>query len=1150
MGFKDVSNKVDFVQLEYEILDYWQKTDAFNELRRLRAATEKEHGIFSFIDGPITANNPMGVHHAWGRTYKDLYQRYYAMQGKNERWQNGFDCQGLWVEVNVEKRLGFNSKREIEKFGLARFTNECKHQVLNYAAVQTEQSIRLGYWMDWNDTAVLRQLRDMLVADPYQQVTVQGPYGPVTGTVEQVVGQLGMPQMGGSYFTFSDENNYQIWAFLRKCFDRGWVYKGRDVMPWCARCGTGISQHEIVTEGYQEVTHDSVFVRFPITAKPQGSSETLAVPDKEALLVWTTTPWTLTSNVAAAVGPELTYVKAQADDGWTYYLAEEAMKQSLIGQAEVIERLKGEDMLGWQYSGPFDELPAAQAAFAEKPDADGSPYTHRVIPWKEVGADEGTGIVHIAPGCGAEDFELGKEFDLPIIAPLDENGIYKAGFDWLTGQSAHDVAPAIFENLHEKGLYYRKQRYAHRYPHCWRCGSELVYRLVDEWFINMGDLYDKPYDEVTPAEKAASFRYQIMDSVNQANWYPSFGHDREMDWLRNMHDWMISKKRYYGLALPIYECEECGHFHVVGSREELEERAVEGWEEFDGHTPHRPFIDQVKIACPNCGSPVSRIQDVGNPWLDAGIVGISTLHYSVDRAYWEKWYPADWISESFPGQFRNWFYSLLAQSTLMADGVGPFKNLFGYATLQAEDGRDMHKSWGNMIEFNEAADQMGADTMRWLYASCKPEQNLRFGYHVGDETRRRFLIPLWNVYSFFVSYAQLDNWQPQNGGWTSQSGQSPNAANAQMDKWIVERLAETTLLVRTALDVYDSEKATQQLEAFLDDLSNWYVRRSRRRFWKSEADADKAAAYTTLHHVLVEYVKLLAPFIPFVTEAMYQNLVRTVDENAPASVHHCFYPQAEAATLDHALLAKMRLAIVTAGLGRAARGAADVKLRQPLARARVNVGSQQEQADLAELADVLQEEINVKEIEIVSEVGELVDYKLLPNNRVLGPKFGKDFPRVRRALEALDPAQAARRLQAGQNLALDLGDKTVELTNEDVLVQTEARGGLAVASDKGVTVAVDTELTPELVQEGYARDLVRAINNMRKDAGLEISDRIELSYAANGDVAAALENFADYVQQETLAVLLTAVPLANPVFQQTVNVGGQDVELALRKTAV
>ncbi len=1138
MTFKDVSNKPDFVQLELDILKFWRETDAFNELRRLRAETEKEYGIFSFIDGPITANNPMGVHHAWGRTYKDLYQRYHAMLGKNQRWQNGFDCQGLWVEVNVEKRLGFNSKREIETFGLDKFTNECKRQVLTYAAVQTEQSQRLGYWMDWNDTEVLRMLRDKLIEDPTQQVTLQGPLGPVTGTVEQVIGQLGMPQLGGSYFTFSDENNYQIWAFLRKCFDKGWIYKGTDVMPWCARCGTGISQHEIVTEGYQEVTHDSVFVRFPLIGR-----------ENEALLVWTTTPWTLTSNVAAAVGPDLTYVKVQAEDGWTYYLAEGAMKNTLIGKNnEVIARLKGEEMLGWEYRGPFDELPAAQSAFVEKK------YTHRIIPWKEVGEDEGTGIVHIATGCGAEDFELGKEFDLPVIAPLDDNGIYQEGFAWLTGQSAHDVAEAIFANLQEKGLYYRKQRYLHRYPHCWRCGSELVYRLVDEWFISMGPLYDKPREEVTAEEKAASFRYQIMDSVDQANWYPSFGYDREMDWLRNMHDWMISKKRYYGLALPIYECGECGHFHVVGSREELQERAVEGWETFDGHTPHRPFIDAVKIACPNCGAAVERIKDVGNPWLDAGIVGISTLHYSVDREYWRKWYPADWISESFPGQFRNWFYSLLAQSTLMADGVGPFKNLFGYATLHAEDGREMHKSWGNMIEFNEAADKMGADTMRWLYASCKPEQNLRFGYHVGDETRRRFLIPLWNVYAFFVSYARLDNWQPnaERETWNAESS-TPHSAlrtpHSQLDRWIVARLAETTLAVRAALDVYDAEKATQALEAFLDDLSNWYVRRSRRRFWKSEADADKNAAYATLYHVLVEFVKLLAPFIPFTAEAIYQNLVCSVDANAPKSVHHCLYPQADAAQLDQPLLNKMRLAIVTAGLGRAARGSADIKLRQPLAKARVNVGSQQEQADLAELADVLQEEINVKAIEIVSEVGELVNYKLLPNNRVLGPRFGKDFPRIRKALEALDPAQAARQLQAGQALLVDLGDKQVALTADDVLVQTEARGELAIASEKGVTVALDTHLTPELVQEGYARDVVRHVNEMRKQAGLEISDRIELSYTAEGDVAEALVNFAGYVQQETLAVRLTAVSLPAPLHQQTVQIGAQEVTLALRLVA-
>ncbi len=1136
MGFQDVTNKPDFVQQENEILQFWRDTDAFNELRRLRAQTEKEYGIFSFIDGPITANNPMGVHHAWGRTYKDLYQRYQAMQGKNQRWQNGFDCQGLWVEVNVEKRLGFNSKREIETFGLDRFTAECKVQVLNYAAVQTEQSQRLGYWMDWNDTDVLRMLRDKLAEDPLQTVTIDGPDGPVTGTVEQVVGQLGMPQVGGSYFTFSDENNYQIWSFLKKCFDKGWIYKGTDVMPWCARCGTGISQHEIVTEGYQEVTHDSVFVRFPLLGRAN-----------EALLVWTTTPWTLTSNVAAAVGPELTYVKVQAEEGWTYYLAEGAMKNTLIGKNnEVVGKLKGAEMLGWEYRGPFDELPAAQAAFSDMA------YTHRVIAWKEVGEDEGTGIVHIAPGCGAEDFELGKEFNLPVIAPLDENGIYKEGFAWLTSQSAHDVADAIFDNLHEKGLYYRKQRYAHRYPHCWRCGNELVYRLVDEWFIHMGQLYDKPRAEVTAEEKAASFRYQIMDSVDQANWYPSFGYEREMDWLRNMHDWMISKKRYYGLALPIYECGECGHFHVVGSREELQERAVAGWDVFADHTPHRPYIDAVKIGCPNCGQPVERIKDVGNPWLDAGIVGISTLHYSVDREYWEKWYPADWISESFPGQFRNWFYSLLAQSTLMADGVGPFKNLFGYATLHAEDGREMHKSWGNMIEFNEAADKMGADTMRWLYASCKPEQNLRFGYHIGDDTRRRFLIPLWNVYSFFVSYARLDNWQPNaEFGMRNAESNTPHSAlrtpHSQLDRWIVARLDETTLATRAALDVYDAEKATQVLEAFLDDLSNWYVRRSRRRFWKSEADADKNAAYATLYHVLVEFVKLLAPFVPFVTEAIYQNLVRGVDENAPASVHHCLYPQADEAGLDRALLAKMRLAIVTAGLGRAARGSADVKLRQPLAKARVNVGSQQEQADLAELADVLQEEINVKEIEIVTEVGELVEYKVLPNNRALGPRFGKQFPQVRNALLALNPADVAQAVQAGQPIVLAVAGKQVELTGEDVLVQTEARGGLAVASDKGVTVAVDTHLTPELLQEGYARDVVRHVNNLRKDAGLEISDRIELGYTAVADVAAALQNFDDYVKQETLAVALIPGALPDALTEQTVRVGDQDVVLALRK---
>jgi isoleucyl-tRNA synthetase len=644
-----------------------------------------------------------------------------------------------------------------------------------------------------------------------------------------------------------------------------------------------------------------------------------------------------------------------------------------------------------------------------------------------------------------------------------------------------------------------------------------------------------------------------MESVSQANWYPSFGHDREMDWLRNMHDWMISKKRYYGLALPIYEFED-GSFYVVGSLEELKELAVEGWDQFEGHAPHRPYIDAVKIKHPETGIVGTRIKDVGNPWLDAGIVAISTLRFSSDRAYWEKWYPADWISESFPGQFRNWFYSLLAQSTLMsqeADGkiVGPFKNLFSYGTLFAEDGREMHKSWGNAIWFDDGVEKMGADTMRWLYASGIPEKNLLFGYGVGDETRRRFLIPLWNVYSFFVTYANLDGWQPD----VTNKAVSDNEGNQQLDAWIVERLKETTVGMRQHLDSYDAMRATQVAEAFLDDLSNWYVRRSRRRFWRGEMDLDKQAAYETLYFVLVQFCKLIAPFVPFVTEEMYQNLAFGMDGKAdslteqmmPNSVHHCLYPGYDADALDHALLDKMRLAITAAGLGRAARSSADLKLRQPLAKARINVGSQTARENLQELAEVLMEEINVKEIEVVSDVGDLVNYKVLPNNRLLGPKYGKQFGAVRKALTALNPSEVAAQMQENGELTLTVGGEVVTLNSDEVIVQTEAKGDDAVASERGVTVAVDTVLTPELVQEGFARDLVRNLNNARKDAGFEISDRVHVVYEVAGSVGEAFENFGAYIMQEVLASSLETG--RGGEFTTTVTVGGEAVTLGLTK---
>ncbi len=1097
MPFREVPNTVDFVALEHSVLQFWQESDAFNKLRALRRGGPR----FAFTDGPITANNPMGVHHAWGRTYKDLFLRFKAMQGFDQRWQNGFDCQGLWVEVNVEKELGFESKRDIEEYGLAEFVKLCKQRVLKYAAVQTEQSVRLGYWMDWNDTNQLALLHDKLGQDPNQVITVQGPLGPVTDTVEQIVGQLGLPQLGGSYFTFSNENNYLIWTMLKKCYENGWLYKGTDVMPWCARCGTGISQHEIVTDGYQELTHPSVFLRFPLRERPG-----------ESLLVWTTTPWTLTSNVAAAVHPELPYLLLEQGEN-RFWLAKGAVDNAVRGEVKVLAERPGEALLGWTYSGPFDELPAVRKHQV--------PAAHRVIAWKEVGEAEGTGIVHIAPGCGAEDYQLAGQTDprLPVLAPLDDAGIYLAGFDWLTGRSAHDVAQDIFADLQRKGLVYRIEDYTHRYPTCWRCHEELIFRLVDEWFISMGRLYDKPREEVTAEEKASSLRYQIMDVVDQIRWVPSFGYDREMDWLRNMHDWMISKKRYWGLALPIWECHECGHFTVIGDEHELEERAVEGWEEFAGHTPHRPYIDAVKIACPDCGALVSRIKDVGNPWLDAGIVSMSTTGYRLNPSYWENWYPADWISESFPGQFRNWFYSLLAMGTVMT-GTPPFLSVFSYATLLAEDGRPMHKSWGNSIEFNEAADQMGVDVMRWMYVNHKPDSDLLFGYHLADETRRRFLIPLWNVYSFFVTYANLDNWEP--------GANDTEAAPTRLDSWLRERLDQTVLLVTRRLDEYDAWHAAEEIERFVDELSNWYLRLSRRRFWKSEADADKQAAYQTLYHTLVTLSKLLAPFVPSVTEVMHQNLVRSVDRSgeAPESVHHCAWPRADEEQLNSDLLAEMELAMLVAALGRSARANGQVtKLRQPLARARVHVGTEREKIDLSGLTDILKDEINVKELEVVKEVGELVQYRLLPLNKVLGPKYGPLFPKVRQALAAADPAAAVARLHAGQSLPLQVDGETIELTPDEVIVRTQAAGGYAIASDKGVTVAVDTAITPELAQEGLARDVVRLVQVLRKKADLNLDDRILVTFETQDEqLASAIAAFADYITAETLCDDLVAGP--------------------------
>jgi isoleucyl-tRNA synthetase len=1047
--FKSVvaADRVDYPTLEQNIQRWWDENTVRQHYLRRNEQSDKQ---YSFIDGPITANNPMGVHHAWGRTYKDLYQRFKTMQGYKQRYQNGFDCQGLWVEVNVEQELGLQTKRDIEEYGIAEFVQRCKERVFTYARRQTEQSIRLGYWMDW----------------------------------------------GNDYYTLSDENNYTIWGFLKKCKERGLIYKGRDVMPWCPRCATGISNMEMESEGYKEITHLSLYVRFPLVDHPG-----------EYLLAWTTTPWTLAANVAAAVHPDLSYVRVE-QDGEYYYLAEQllsvlkALKGRDKGDYRVTETLKGSEMVGWKYRGPFDELPAEQGV------------EHTVVPWKEVSATEGTGIVHIAPGCGREDFGLSKEFNLAVVAPVDEFGVYRDGYDWLTGQHASEVGQQVAENLTKKGLLYRPQNYRHRYPTCWRCKTELIFRLVDEWFISMEQL-----------------RYEIMDVVRQIKWIPGFGFDREMDWLRNMDDWMISKKRYWGLALPIFDCTSCGTFEVIGSKEELKERAVEGWEEFEGHTPHRPFVDAVKVRCKNCGNVVSRIKDVGNPWLDAGIVPYSTLHYNTDREYWKQWFPANFVTESFPGQFRNWFYSMLVMSTVL-ENTPPFQTLFGYALLYGEDGTPMHKSKGNLVVFDEAADRVGSDTMRWLYTNHVPEQNLNFPRIPTEEDMeksaqtglpvrlsekwmlvRRTLDKIWNVYWFFVTYANIDQFDPTKH-------QLPASQRTELDRWILSELQQTVREVTEGLNNYDTVKPSAVIQEFLDDLSNWYLRRSRERIWKSQLDDDKLAAYLTLYECLTTLITVLAPFMPFMTEELYQNLVRSVDAQAPLSVHLCDWPQVNEELIDEQLTRETHLVMRIVGLGRAAREKAQIRVRQPLNALYVRVHNEEEREALTRLSNQVLEELNIKRLEPIGEDSDMLAYTLKPQAKVLGPKYGSLVQKILalfKTLDAQEVQKAARTLSETGTLDVVVGEKELALTADEIQVVATARPGFVTAEERGYIVALETTITPELREEGLVRDLTHFVQDMRKKAGLNIEDHIGLALYTDPELANMLTYYMPEIRDETLA---------------------------------
>ncbi len=942
--FRSVSPKVDFVELEKKILDRWYKSGI---VKKYLQKNEKAKKRFSFLDGPITANNPMGVHHAWGRTYKDLWQRFFNMRGFKQRFQNGFDNQGLWVEVEVEKELGFKNKKDIENYGIEKFVNKCKERTLHFAKIQTEQSKRLGYFMDWED----------------------------------------------SYYTLSDENNYMIWSFLKKCWQTDYeskkgFYKGRDAVPWCPRCGTAISQHEILTEEYRELTHDSVYLRLPLKGKK-----------KEYLLVWTTTPWTIPANVLVAANPKLKYALVSFK-GNKYWLASSLVKPIFKNGFKIEKKALGKELEGFAYLGPFDDLVIVKKLTKK-------PHFHTIVLSKDlVNEKEGSGLVHIAPGCGTEDFQLVvREYKWPqlVLPAINEEANYINGYDYLTGKNAKDDPNLILSYLkNNKKFLFKFSSYTHRYPTCWRCKEELVWRVVDEWYIAMDP-----------------FRERIKKIAKRINWIPKWGLKMELDWLNNMGDWLVSKKRYWGLALPVWECQKCGSFEVIGGKEELKEKAAKGWKEFEGHSPHRPWIDKVKIKCSQCGELISRIKDVGNPWLDAGIVPFSTLNYQTDKKFWQEWFPADFITECYPGQFRNWFYSLLAMSTVLEDKA-PFKNLLGHASVRDEKGEEMHKSKGNAVAFNEAADKIGVDVMRWMYCRQNPETNLNFGFSAADEVRRQFHLLLWNVYNFFVNYANLDKWQPKKDQKLSKNV---------LDLWILSKINRLNKEVVGSLDNFEAFTAANKIEAFLDNLSLWYLRRSRSRVgFKAQDEKDKEACYDTFYQVLIDFSKIISPFLPFLSEEIYNNLTNG------QSVHLVDWPKIDEKLINEKLERQMELVRKLCEVGHALRRKEKIKVRQPLNSLIVKGKVEKLSPDLVRL---IKEELNIKEVRFLEGRGEL-------------------------------------------------------------------------------KVILDSKITPELKVEGETRELIRQIQQLRKETGCRIDQKIKVT-APDWPKDKKLQ---EYIKKETLAINL------------------------------
>ena len=1021
--YQKVDTNLNFVDREKKVEEFWKENHIFEKSMENR----KEGETYTFYDGPPTANGKPHIGHVLTRVIKDMIPRYRTMKGYMVPRKAGWDTHGLPVELEVEKKLGLDGKEQIEEYGMEPFIKQCKESVWKYKGMWEDFSSTVGFWAD----------------------------------------------MEHPYVTYYDDYIESEWWALKEIWNKKLLYKGFKIVPYCPRCGTPLSAQE-VSQGYKTVKERSAVVRFKV------------VGEDAYFLAWTTTPWTLPSNVALCVNPDETYCKVKAADGYTYYMAE-ALLDKVLGKLvkeegekayEVLETYKGTDLEYKAYEPLF--ACAGEAAAKQKKKA------HFVTCDNYVTMSDGTGIVHIAPAFGEDDSRIGRNYELPFVQFVDGQGNLTKETPY-AGVFVKKADPMVLTDLDKEGKLFDAPKFEHDYPHCWRCDTPLIYYARESWFIKMTAVKD-----------------DLIRNNNTINWIPeSIGKGRFGDWLENVQDWGISRNRYWGTPLNIWQC-ECGHMHSIGSRQELFE--MSGDERAKTVELHRPYIDEITLKCPECGGEMHRVPEVIDCWFDSGAMPFAQHHYPFEnKELFEQQFPANFISEAVD-QTRGWFYSLLAESTLLFNKA-PYKNVIVLGHVQDENGQKMSKSKGNAVDPFDALNKYGADAIRWyFYINSAPWLPNRFHGKAVVEGQRKFMSTLWNTYAFFVLYADIDNFDPTK--YELNYDQLPV-----MDKWLLSRLNTTVQAVDNDLANYKIPEAARALQEFVDEMSNWYVRRSRERFWAKGMEQDKINAYMTLYHALVTIAKTAAPMIPFMTEDIYQNLVRSVDKDAPESIHLCDFPTVNEAWIDKDLEADMKELLEIVVLGRACRNTANIKNRQPIGT--MYVKAEKKMSEF--YTDIIADELNVKEVKFADDVESFISYSFKPQLRTVGPKYGKLLGGIRQALTDINGTAAMNELRTNGVLKLDINGNDVELTEEDLLIETAQTEGYVSESDGETSVVLDTNMTPELIEEGFVREIISKIQTMRKEAGFEVMDKIVVYAHGNDKIQDVMKTHEDEIKSEVLA---------------------------------